>query len=292
MYELVQVTDRTYYINCPAKIGVVRVGENGVILIDSGSDKDAGKKVYRTLEQNGWKLLSILNTHSHADHIGGNRYLQNQTGCKIFASRIESAFTNHPILEPVSLYGGCPPKALRHKFLLAQESAASDFSDPAFPREIEVIPLPGHSFDMVGFRTPGNVVFLGDCVSSQSTLEKYGVSFLYDVEALLKTLDAVEAMEAAMFVPAHAEAVQDIRELVDLNRNKVHEIGDKLVSICRKPSAFDAILREIFREYNLTMTFEQHALVGSTVRSYLAWLMDSGRITAEIQDDTLVWSAL
>lgn len=292
MYELIQAADRTYYIDCPAKIGVVRVGENGVILIDSGSDRDAGRKVFRILEQNGWKLLSILNTHSHADHIGGNRYLQSQTGCKIFANRIESAFTNHPILEPVSLYGGCPPKALRHKFLLAQESEASDFSDPAFPREIEILPLPGHSFDMADFRTPDNVVFLGDCVSSRSTLEKYGVSFLYDVEAFLQTLDAVESMKAALFVPAHADAVEDVRELVRLNRDKVHEIGDKLISICREPKAFDAILREIFREYHLTMTLEQHALVGSTVRSYLAWLADSGRISAEIQDDTLVWKAL
>lgn len=292
MYELIQAADRTYYIDCPAKIGVIRTGENGVILIDSGSDRDAGKKVFRILEQNGWKLLSILNTHSHADHIGGNRYLQSQTGCKIFANRIESAFTNHPILEPVSLYGGCPPKALRHKFLLAQESEAFDFSDPAFPREIETIPLPGHSFDMAGFRTPDDVVFLGDCVSSRSTLEKYGVSFLYDVEAFLQTLDAVEAMGAALFVPAHADAVEDVRELVRLNRDKVHEIGDKLISICREPTAFDAILREIFREYHLTMTLEQHALVGSTVRSYLAWLADSGRIAAEIQGDTLVWKAL
>jgi len=292
MYELIQVADRTYYIDCPAKIGVIRTGENGVILIDSGNDKDAGKKVFRILEQNGWKLLSILNTHSHADHIGGNLYLQNRTGCKIFANRIESAFTNHPILEPVSLYGGFPPKALRHKFLLAQESAASDFSDPDFPREIEIVPLPGHSFDMVGFRTPDDVVFLADCVSSRTTLEKYGVSFLYDVDAFLKTLDTVEAMEAALFVPAHAEAVRDTGELARLNRDKVHEIGDNLVSTCREPAAFDAILREIFQEYGLTMTLEQHALVGSTIRSYLAWLMDSGRITAEIRDNTLVWRAL
>lgn len=84
MYELIPVARRTYYIDCPAKIGVVLMENNGVYLIDSGSDKDAGKKVKRILEQNNWTLLGILNTHSHADHIGGNRYLQEQTGCRIF----------------------------------------------------------------------------------------------------------------------------------------------------------------------------------------------------------------
>lgn len=157
MYELVQVGERTFYINCPAKIGVYCENNKDVHLIDSGNDKDAGRKVRQILEQKGWRLKSILNTHSNADHIGGNQYLQRQTGCKIFAKGIEQAFTKHPILEPSFLYGGYPCKELRHKFLLAQESDAQVFFAPDFPKDIQVIPLPGHFFDMVGFRTPDNV---------------------------------------------------------------------------------------------------------------------------------------
>ena len=41
MYELVQVSERCYYINCPAKIGIYVSEGNHVYLIDSGSDKDA-----------------------------------------------------------------------------------------------------------------------------------------------------------------------------------------------------------------------------------------------------------
>ncbi len=52
------------------------------------------------------------------------------------------------------LSGGYPCKDLRHKFLMAQESDVVDFSDESFPKEIEVIPLPGHFFDMAGFRMP------------------------------------------------------------------------------------------------------------------------------------------
>ena len=42
MYELIQVTDRSYYIQSPAKIGLVKLGGAEVCLIDSGNDKDAG----------------------------------------------------------------------------------------------------------------------------------------------------------------------------------------------------------------------------------------------------------
>ena len=69
---------------------------------------------------------------------------------------------------------------------MAQESDVVDFSDQSFPKEIEVIPLPGHFFDMVGFRMPDNVVFLADCISSRETLDKYVVSFIYDVALIWK----------------------------------------------------------------------------------------------------------
>lgn len=289
MYELRKVGEKSYYINCPAKIGVYAATDADVYLIDSGNDKDAGRKARQILEKNGWRLRGILNTHSNADHIGGNRYLQGQTGCKIFANGIESDFTRHPILEPSFLYGGYPCRDLRHKFLLAQESDARDFSDGDFPKELEVLPLPGHFFDMVGFRTPDDTVYLADCVSSRETLEKYGIPFLYDVEAHLKTLDAVEALDAAVFVPAHAEVSRDVKELVRYNRGKVLEVADRLLDCCEKPVTFEDALREMFRRYELAMNFEQYVLVGSTIRSYLSWLKDAGRLSVRFEDGQLLW---
>ncbi|HNW86495.1 MAG TPA: MBL fold metallo-hydrolase [Candidatus Limiplasma sp.] len=287
MYELTQVGPRSYYIDCPAKIGVYTPDGQHVILIDSGNDKDAGRKVRQVLDRQQWSLTAILNTHSNADHIGGNRYLQSQTGCKIFANGIERAMTCHPILEPSFLYGGFPCKELRHKFLMAQESDAVELSDPDFPKEIEVLPLPGHFFDMVGYRTPDDVVFLADCVSSEATLDKYGIPFIYDVEAYLQTLDRISEMTASLFVPAHAEPAKDIRPLATYNRVKVLAVADHLLEICRTPVPFDVALQEMFSRYELTMNFEQYVLVGSTIRSYFSWLMDTGRVSASFTDNHL-----
>lgn len=289
MYELIQAGARSYYIDSPTKIGIYRLNDTDVCLIDSGNDKDAGRRIRQILDTKGWRLKAILNTHSNADHIGGNHYLQKQTGCKIFAGGIEACFSRYPILSPSFVYGGYPSSDMRHKFLLAQESVVSDFQDPDFPREIEVIPLPGHFFNMAGFRTPDNVVYLADCLSSKATLDKYGITFIYDVEAYLKTLDHVEAMEAPLFVPSHAEAVSDIRELVRLNRDKVHEITEKLLEYCEKPAAFEDILRHMFIHYKLSMSFEQYALVGSTIRSYLSSLRDSGKLSVSFTDNRMLW---
>ena len=289
MYELIQVTDRSYYIQCPAKIGLVRLEGDQVCLIDSGSDKDAGRKVRQILDANGWRLAAIYVTHSNADHIGGCQYLQKQTGCRIFAPGIEQAFTRYPVLEPAFLYGGYPFRELRHKFLMAKESPAEELVPASLPEGFTVIPLPGHFFDMVGFRTPDDVVYLADCLSSRETLDKYQIGFLYDVAAYLDTLEKVKGLSARLFVPAHAEAAEDIAALADYNIAKVRQVAERILDLCREPLSFETILQRLFTGCGLTMDFQQYVLVGSTVRSYLSWLKDTGSLDARFEDNRLLW---
>ena len=289
MYELIPITPHCSYIQSPAKIGLVEVGEGEVCLIDSGNDKDAGRRVRKVLDANGWKLRAIYNTHSNADHIGGNQYLQRQTGCAIYAPGMDCAFTRHPVLEPAYLYGGFPPKALRHKFLMAQPSDAQYLTPECLPEGWESIPLPGHFFDMVGFRTQEDVVYLADCLSSREILDKYQIGFIYDVAGYLKTLEQVQTMTAKVFVPAHTEVTEDIADLAQYNIRKVHEIAERIVDLCAAPRGFEDILQQLFAAYGLTMSFEQYVLVGSTVRSYLAWLVDGGQVTYGFDQNRLLW---
>ena len=59
MYEMKQISEKCYDINCPAKIGVYVRDKDHVFLVDSGNDKDAGRKVRQIFDKNGWNLFSI-----------------------------------------------------------------------------------------------------------------------------------------------------------------------------------------------------------------------------------------
>ena len=67
------------------------------------------------------------------------------------------------------------------------------------------------------------------------------------------------------------------------------EVGERITEICREPLCFEAILQKLFTEYELAMNFEQYVLVGSTVRSYLSWLKDTGKVRSRFENNMLLW---
>ena len=289
MYELIPITDRSFYIQSPSRAGLFKLNDSEVCLIDGGNHEDAAKKFLKILDARHWKLAAVFNTHAHADHIGGNKLLRERTGCKLYAPGAECAFTRHPILEPAFLYGGFPPEDVKRKFLLAEPSDAEYLTPACLPDGMEMLELPGHFFDMVGFRTPDDVVYLADCLSSREILDKYGIGFVYDVKAYLETLEKVKSMRAQMFVPAHAEPTAEIAPLAEYNIAKTREVADRICELGREPVIFEELLKKLLDVYGLALNFEQYVLLGSTVRSYLVYLRNEGRMEAEFAENRLLW---
>lgn len=291
MYELLQISKNDFYVEGPAKVGLIKINETDVIAIDSGSDKDSAKKILRQIEENGWVLKQVILTHSHADHVGGNRFLQEKTNCKSYAFEIESIFSNNPILEPSTLFGGFPFTELRNKFLMAQPSLVEPLSQKILPPGFEIISLPGHSSSQIGIRTPDNNIFLADCLISKETLNKYGISYLWDVKSYLETLENVKQLKANYFIPSHAPVTEDITELAQYNIDCVIKTISTIKKILQTPMPFDVLLQSIFNEYGLTMTVQQHELIGSTIRSYLSYLKNENQVEYIFENNLMLWKA-
>lgn len=289
--ELIKVGERTYYIKNATNIGVYLLDSNNVCLIDTGNDKDAGKKVLKIIEENGWKVKTIINTHSNADHIGGNKVIQDRTNCNVLAHNIEKSFTEFPILEPSFLYGGYPFKDIRNKFLFAKESIV-DSLENNLPSGLEYFSLKGHFFDMIGIKTSDDVYFLADSLFSEETILKYHLFFMYDVKSFLNTLDFLSTLNGKIYIPSHCEATDDISNLICLNRNKVNEIINVVYEACEKEMTFEKILKYVFDRYNLILDANQYVLVGSSIKSYLSYLYDENKISYYFKDNEMIWKVV
>lgn len=286
--ELIKVGEKTYYIKNPTNIGIYKIDDENVYLIDSGNDKDAGRKVLKFINENGWNVKGIILTHSNADHIGGNKIIQDRTNCKIYASNIEKCFTENPILETSFLYGGYPFNGIRNKFLLAKESKVIEINNN-LPEGLECISLKGHYFDMIGIKTSDDVYFLGDSLFSEETITKYSLFYIYDVKEYLNTLEKLKTLNGKLYIPSHCEATQNIEKLIELNKNKINEIINCIYNFCEAEVTFEEVLKMVFEKYSLVMNANQYVLIGSTVKSYLSYLCDENKITYDFKDNKMVW---
>ena len=92
-------------------IGVVRVDEDGAILIDTGLNDSAVRKVLRSLQNEQRQVRAIITTHCHADHFGGNAFTVRRTDARVFAPAWDEAVLRYPMFQPVCLFAGADPPA-------------------------------------------------------------------------------------------------------------------------------------------------------------------------------------
>ena len=290
LLNLQKIASNNYLISSPTNIGVYIQNEQA-ILIDSGNDKEAGRQILKLLKEKNWKVKCIINTHSNADHIGGNAFIQNKTNCRIAATRIEATFIQDPILEPSFLYGGFPNTRLTNKFLMAQASRVTDIissSGKILDTDLEAISLPGHFFEMIGLKTPDNIIFIADSLFSEEIINKYHLFFLYDVKAHLETLEKLKTIEAEVFIPSHGIPTPSIRKLIDINESKVREIISTVLFFCERPVTFDEILSRMCKKYEIDLNANQYVLVSSTIKSYLSFLYEEGELGMSFSEGNVV----
>lgn len=288
--EFTRLKGETWAACGPVNIGAF-VREKDAVLIDSGNDSSSGRRILRLAEENGWKIKLIINTHFHADHTGGNAFIQKRTGCGIAASAKEAPFINSPDMEPETLWSGGAPEALRNKFLQAEPSKVTVIIEDGTLIDgsgLRSISLKGHAHGQMGVMTPDSVFFVGDSLISERILEKYGIPFTADYPNSLKTFDMLEKTKADIFVPSHGEVCEDIVPLVKANRSCLISLSDEVLDICSKPVTRDDIVGELASRRGLNMNLSQYALIFSTVAAILSPHIDSGKIECCFKSGTLL----
>jgi glyoxylase-like metal-dependent hydrolase (beta-lactamase superfamily II) len=270
--ELKNISNQTFYIPSMSCVGCyIHPGSNKVTLIDSGNNKSMGQQINKLMEKQGLKITSIINTHFHADHTGGNAYLQRKTGCKIYAHSMEKPFIENPELEPSILFGGYPYKEIKNSFLMAKPSEVKKLSEIQANNQLKFHNLPGHSFKMVGIETEDDVFFVADALFPEQVINKYHIFVLWDVAKQLQTLDYLYTLGYNYYVLSHGGLMDNVKTLVEMNRDKINEIISVILSLLEQPLTTDEIAEAIFRHYQLKLDGNQSVLIKFTISNYLSY---------------------
>lgn len=285
--ELKQIGPKTFCIEHDTNIGIHFTDDGRMYLIDTGSKGD-GEKIDEILSREGWVPSCIINTHTHIDHIGGNEFLMRKYGIPAYCTDYDMAFAHYSELEAAYMNGGYPAEKLRtifaHPGMIGFRSLEKETPDG-----IDWTYLPGHSFGMIGIRTSDDIWFLGDSYLSRNFLKQYTFGFIYNVEAYIDTLKKLKEFKGALFVPSHGILETDIVPSLEQNLRSVAEMCSMICETCREYRGQDEILQQMYERLRMHARPAQHALLSSTVKSYLTYLQDRNKLECRFVDNIMKW---
>lgn len=294
--------------------GITNVGlieaDGNLYIIDTGSTREDGLNVLSDIRkiypEEKYKVKAIINTHSHADHIGGNPSIVEKTGCGVWSTEGEKPSIEYPPLENATVWGGTPPLELQHRFFEAEPSTVTriikeyeHLLDEKSIIDIYPISLPGHYFDQTGIfvtdkETSKTAFFMGDAIFGRFRMGKYWIPYLFDVEGFKASLQKIATIKSDFYIPSHGDVVNEITALEELNEFATIETEESIIKILKDsgPLTTEEVLSQVANLNEIPLKIGQYALIGSTLRSYLSYLYKEKRISYFFENNFLKWKAL
>lgn len=170
-------------------------GAPACVVVDPGPDSAPHLRgVLRACAEDGCEVAAVLLTHDHADHAEGAERFAALAGAPVLSRKGGTLLDG-----PLDLGPGAP--------------------------RLEVIPLPGHASDLVGFLVPADSsIVTGDMLFRQSsTLICWPDGSLAEyLESLERLRAVVEAHGIARLLTAHGPLIDD--PLAAIDRARLHRL--------------------------------------------------------------------
>lgn len=299
---IIQLSKSVYCLLGHTNVGII-VDNSEIILVDSGLNSENASEIDKLIQNIfNKKISAIINTHSNADHAGGNKFFSEKYNCKIYATSKEAAFLENPYLESAIIWGAHPFDKIRTSYFECEKSIATDLVNEKSQIKlnngtiIKFISLPGHFIDMIGILITDidkkNTIFLGDSIFGAQMIVKYSISYILNISEFIKTLDKITNIKSDFYIPSHGTIItsqEEINRVAQMNKNEIDKIQNYLLSICSSPMQFDDILANVFNQYHIRTTESQIVLIGSTIKNHLTDLYYNKKMQIICKEGRMYW---
>ncbi|NOU96153.1 MBL fold metallo-hydrolase [Paenibacillus sp. LMG 31456] len=188
--------------------------EEKVILIDAGSGMGE-EDLLRNLSEDGIateRIHCLILSHAHADHAGGASGLKMRLGIRVLASAltasiVESGDEERSSLSQARKEGVYPDGYRLTPCEVDQIIGEGDGVGIDSSIRLQVIPLPGHSADMIGLYDPGSrSLFAGDAIFEAGKLAVLTTRD-FSMEQYRLSIERLSSLEVDHLFPGHGAAV-------------------------------------------------------------------------------------
>lgn len=213
------------------------LGEREVLLVEPATPYDDERRAWlewaRGMASRGQRLIALLVTHHHVDHVGGAAFLGRELGLPIWAHEATAA--------------RLPELGVNRR--LADGETLS--LDGLTSRRWTVLHTPGHAPGHVClFDAEQRIVVVGDMVATQGTiLIEPGDG---DMRAYLAQLERLASLDARVALPAHGDpidaATEHFRRYVAHRLDRERKVRVALEEAGGEGAELETLLRAVYAD--------------------------------------------
>lgn len=283
--EIKKVKGNTFCIDTGMSyIPFYKINDKEIIMLDSGWDKER-EGIDQLLEKNNFKVVGIISSHAHKDHIGNNLYLKSKYNCIIAMSSYEA----YICISDVNLkvyYNNETLSGIRKHFdhmVCETDIMIQDNQDNIYVCGVKfnIIHTPGHSPAHICIVTPDDVAYVGDALISYEVMKGAKMPYAFILQEDLRSKEKLYSLKCSKYIAAHkgiydeSEINKLITDNIDFYKNRAENIY-KLIDGDLTP---EAILKVVIKAYNISVrTIEKYKVLKRMLISYVEYLNETGRI--------------
>lgn len=271
-----------------SRLPVYKLDDKNIIMIDSCLPRE-WEGIERCLEKEKLFVKAVLSSHYHPDHIGNHLRLRRKFGAKLYLSPFAAAAKADPMNMLGSMAGITTYRQVKNHFgEVFAPDVFIDWNAPWVEAEgavFQILQLPGHCAEHMGFITADNVGYVADTVLSKNIIEHLRSTFTTCVELDLQSKEKLTQLQCDKYIVAHNAVCDSIRELALQNRD--HMLGrlELLEDIAGDYMNLDTLVAR-FLEVTDNQLDSVRKVAGTrrNVIPLVDYLMDTGRFTARVKD--------
>jgi len=294
--EIKEVKGNTFCINTGMTyIPFYKINNEEIIMLDSGWAQGERKGIDEVLEKNNFKVVGIICTHAHIDHIGNNAYLKKKYNCIIAMPAYEALICSSTINLKLYYSSQTLTDVTEHfgNMVCVTDIMIFNNQDSISIRGIKfkILHTPGHSPAHICITTPDDVAYLGDTLISYEVMRGAKMPYAYILsEDLLSKLKLYD-LECSKYVVAHKGMYEDITKLIADNIDFYKNRALTIYSVIDGAMTMEDIMNAVTKSFNINVKSKhRYSVIERMLKSYVEYLNETGLIVLNMDKGFLKYS--
>lgn len=272
-----------------------KVNDEEIIMLDSGWAKGERVGIDEILEKNNFKVVGIICSHAHIDHVGNNQYLKKKYNCVIAMSAYEALLCSSAVTLKVYYSNQTLSDVIEHfgNMVCETDIMISNNQDKVkiCGVEFKILHTPGHSPAHICIITPDEVAYLGDSLISYEVMAGAKMPYAYILKEDLKSKTKLYDLKCSKYVVAHKGIYDDITKLISDNINFYKNRAERVCNVIDGAMTLEEILKAVIKKFNIHINSRyRYTLIERMLKSYVEYLEETGEIELSMENQLFKYS--